>query len=276
MPAAVFSPPRKAEYLVLEAALPGRRASPVGVLLLDPASDRLLVKLREDWERFADPEDAEVLALLAEDLARQAEQLGASALIELLEDRLSNVLRLSERRSVVVGDLERALERLYERQVEGRPAEVAVLPFRTHLPVYSLRAAAGKFGPDQEVDVEPEGWIPAPAGLHGLEDYFACHVWGRSMEPRIPDGSLCLFRRIPAGSRQGKLVLVRRRSASESGGEFTVKRYRSQKAVSEEGGWRHARIVLEPLNPDYPVLELGPDEFQVIGEFVRVVPVEET
>ncbi len=276
MPAAVFSPPRKAEYLLLEVALPGRKAAAAGVLLLDPASDRLLLKLRRDWDRHADPEDAEVLALLGEDLARQAEQMGASALIELLEDRLSNALRLSERRSVVVGDLDRALERLYERHVEGRPAEVAVMPFRTHLPVYSLRAAAGKFGPDQEVEAEPEDWIPAPPGLRGLEDYFACHVSGRSMEPRIPDGSLCLFRRIPAGSRQGKLVLVRHRGASETGGEFTVKRYRSRKTLSEEGGWRHERILLEPLNPDYPVLELGPDEFQVIGEFVRVVPIEET
>jgi SOS-response transcriptional repressor LexA len=95
------------------------------------------------------------------------------------------------------------------------------------------------------------------------------------MEPRIPDGSLCLFRRIPAGSRQGKLVLVRHRAASETGGEFTVKRYRSEKTVTEEGGWRHTRIVLEPLNPEYPVLELGPDEFQVIAEFVRVIPVED-
>ncbi|MGC8791948.1 MAG: LexA family protein, partial [Bryobacteraceae bacterium] len=207
--------------------------------------------------------------------ASQAERMGAARLIALLEDQLSNTLRISERRWAVVGDFGRALDRLYEREIEGLRQPVPVIPFQTHLPVYSLRAAAGKFGPEHDVDAEPEGWIPVPAGLRPSLDYFACQVVGRSMEPRIPDGSLCLFRRITAGSRQGKLVLVRHRGASE-GGEFTVKRYRSEKTVTREGGWRHTRVVLEPLNPDYPVLELGPDDFQVIAEFVRVIPVEET
>jgi len=276
MAVSVMPAPCKAGYWVLEAALPGRSPIPAGILLLEEAADRLHLKLRSDWAIHASPEDAEVLGLLAEDLGEQAAQLGAAALMALLEDRLSNTLRISERRSAVVADFERALNRLYEREIEGIRERTPVVPFRTHLPVYSLRAAAGKFGPDQEVDIEPEDWIPAPAGVRPSEDYFACHVVGRSMEPRIPDGSLCLFRRIPAGSRQGKLVLVRHRAASETGGEFTVKRYRSEKTVTEEGGWRHTRIVLEPLNPEYPVLELGPEEFQVIAEFVRVIPVEDT
>lgn len=275
MAVSVLPPPRKAEYVVLQAALPGRPVVAAGILLLEPEADRLHLKLRSDWADRASPEDAEVLELLAADLATQAEELGGSALLSLLEDRLSNALRISERRPAVVGDFERALERLYAAEVEGARRTAPVVPFRTHLPVYSLRAAAGRFGPEQDVDAEPEDWIPLPEGLRPPEDYFACHVVGRSMEPRIPDGSLCLFRRIPAGSRQGKLVLVRHRGASE-GGEFTIKRYRSEKAVDGEGGWRHTRIVLEPLNPEYPVLELGPDDFEVIAEFVRVIPIEET
>jgi SOS-response transcriptional repressor LexA len=275
MAVSVMPAPVRANYWLLEAALPGRPPIPAGVLLVEEAADKLHIRLRPDWSGHADPEDAEVLELLAQELAEQAAQMGAAAFVALLEDRLSNALRISEPRSVVVADFERAVERLYEREVEGIRERAPILPFRTHLPVYSLRAAAGKFGPDQEVEVEPEDWIPAPPGVRPSEDYFACYVVGRSMEPRIPDGSLCLFRRIPAGSRQGKLVLVRHRAASETGGEFTVKRYRSEKTVTEEGGWRHTRIVLEPLNPEYPVLELGPDEFQVIAEFVRVIPVED-
>lgn len=275
MAVSLMPPPRKAEYVVLEAALPGRPITPAGVLLLEAEADRLHLKLRRDWAEWVAPEDAEVLELLAADLAAQADEIGGAALLALLEDRLSNALRLSERRTAIVADFRRALERLYAEEVEGARREAPVVPFRTHLPVYSLRAAAGKFGPEQEVDAEPEDWIPLPEGLRPPEDYFACHVVGRSMEPRIPDGSLCLFRRIPAGSRQGKLVLVRHRGASE-GAEFTVKRYRSEKIVEEEGGWRHMRIALEPLNPEYPVLELGPDEFEVIAEFVRVIPIEET
>jgi hypothetical protein len=37
---------------------------------------------------------------------------------------------------------------------------------------------------------------------------FVAHVEGRSMEPRIPDGSLNIFRAPVVGSRQGKIVLV--------------------------------------------------------------------
>ncbi|MDW8131640.1 MAG: S24 family peptidase [Bryobacterales bacterium] len=275
MAVSLMPPPKKAEYAVLRAALPGRPTLAAGILLLEPETDRLHIKLRTDWAGCAAPEDAEVLELLASDLAAQAEELGGAALLALLEDRLSNALQISERRPAVVADFERALERLYTAEVEGLRRSGPVLPFRTHLPVYSLRAAAGRFGPEQDVEAQPEDWIPLPPGLRPPEDFFACHVVGRSMEPRIPEGSLCLFRRMPAGSRQGKLVLVRHRGTAE-GAEFTVKRYRSEKVLDEEGGWRHTRIVLEPLNPEYPLLELGPEDFQVIAEFVRVIPIEET
>jgi hypothetical protein len=53
-------------------------------------------------------------------------------------------------------------------------------PFETHLPVYSLRAAAGKFGEGQEV-VE-EGWAKAE-GIGPLgPNMFVAHAVGRSME----------------------------------------------------------------------------------------------
>ena len=57
---------------------------------------------------------------------------------------------------------------------------------------------------------------------------------------------------------------------TDSSARYTVKRYTSRKDVSEEG-WQHTAIRLEPLNPDYQPLDLAPDEFQVIGEFVQVL-----
>jgi hypothetical protein len=99
------------------------------------------------------------------------------------------------------------------------------------------------------------------------------------MEPLIPDGSLCIFRHSVVGSRQGKLLLIQQVGASESGGEFTVKRYTSRKAETEEG-WRHAGIRLEPINPEFQAwnleasdLEDGP--YRVRGEFLGVLPYEE-
>jgi SOS-response transcriptional repressor LexA len=100
---------------------------------------------------------------------------------------------------------------------------------------------------------------------------FVVHVVGRSMEPRIQDGSLAVFRARPAGSRQGKAVLVWRRGASEGGGEFTVKTYSSRKRVTEDG-WQHQGIRLDPPNPDVVALDLDAGgDYQVLGELVRVL-----
>jgi hypothetical protein len=149
------------------------------------------------------------------------------------------------------------------------PERSRILPFVTHLPLFSLRAAAGRFGEDMEV--EPEDWVEAPPGLRLTQDMFVVRVVGRSMEPRIPDGSLAVFRYQPPGSRQGKVVLVWNRGASESGGEFTVKVYRSRKGPAENG-WRHEEIVLEPENPDFEPLHLDASaDYRVLGEFVRVL-----
>lgn len=273
-----FKPVRRAQYLVVELALPGRPKANAGVLLLDPESDTVHVKLRQDWDQVADPEDAEVLAHAEQELRQRGRELGAEQLLTGLEDALSNVLRISDRESIAVSDFSKALDRLYLRHVEGEQgAPVQVLRFETHLPLFSLRAAAGGFGADMEV--EAEEWLRAPEDLRLTPDMFVARVVGHSMEPLIPDGSLCLFRHDVVGSRQGKLVLIQNRSVSETGGEFTVKRYTSRKAQTEEG-WRHERIRLEPLNPDFEAWDLDPSEledgpYRVCGEFLRVLPYEE-
>jgi phage repressor protein C with HTH and peptisase S24 domain len=58
-------------------------------------------------------------------------------------------------------------------------------PFVTHLPVYSLAAAAGRFGHGQAVS--EEGWVQVN-GRRLDENMFVARVVGRSMEPMIPDG----------------------------------------------------------------------------------------
>jgi SOS-response transcriptional repressor LexA len=256
---------RVAAWWLVEAALPGRGAEPIGVLLHEPAGDSLHLKLRRDWETIADEEDAEVLRALADDLDRKARELGAAALLGLLEDTLSNTIRLSERREVLAADPERAVVRLYREHV---PA--SVLPFRTHLPRYTLRVAAGKFLDNDEVS--EEGWEEAPEDLRLTPDLFVAQIVGHSMEPQIPDGSLAVFRTGVRGSRQGRLVLVEDLGAGGTN-RYTVKRYRSEKASGDEGQWRHTRVRLESLNPEYPSWDLDPDEekYRIIAEFERVL-----
>jgi len=146
--------------------------------------------------------------------------------------------------------------------------------FKTHLPVYSLKAAAGYFGAGQEV--EPEGWIDASAMGRLDKDMFVARAVGRSMQPIIQDGDLCVFRANPPGSRQGKIVLVQYRGPAdpETGGAFTVKRYRSEKSESSDGQWQHERIVLEPLNGDFQPILLTREaegDVQVIAELAKVL-----
>jgi SOS-response transcriptional repressor LexA len=59
----------------------------------------------------------------------------------------------------------------------------------------------------------------------------------------------------------------------DTGGQFTVKVYDSEKQVTE-AGWKHARITLKPLNPAYEPIELNPSDVgdvRVLAEFVEVV-----
>lgn len=255
--------PRTGECLFLQLALPGRAVENAGVVLIDPSEDRLYLRLRRDWDEIADEEYAEVLELLEEDLSLKAKEMGAEACLRYLEDTLSNVVRLTPREAIQAADFESRARRLYREHVQ-----TAVRPFRTHLPVYSLRAAAGRFG--GEMEVEPEGYEEILDPMRLTDDMFVAHVTGRSMEPKIPDGSLCVFRWGVAGSRQGRLVLVENFGLSENQGRYTIKRYRSKKRASEDG-WEHARIVLEPLNPEFEPWELGPGDFRVLAEFLKVL-----
>jgi len=259
---------RLGKYSVVQTETLGGGLVNLGVLLEDPESDSLRLRFRRDLDSLGplvtEDDDLEVLSSLAEDLAQKAHELGAEKLFEYLEDTLSGAIRITDREEVLVSDFDRMLDRLYLKNVQSN-----VLEFRTHLPKYSLRAAAGKFLENQEVTAE--GWIEAPEGLRLEPDMFVAEIAGHSMQPTIPDGSLCVFRYGVTGSREGRLVLVEN---LETGGNnrYTVKRYRSTKSESE-GTWRHSRIRLESLNPEYPSWDLDPDEekYRILAEFLRVL-----
>lgn len=151
----------------------------------------------------------------------------------------------------------------------------AAEPYVRHIPVYSIRAAAGRFLENEEA--AEEGWVEAPGSLR--DGMFAIHVAGQSMEPTIPDGALALFVADPSGgplpgSREGKIVLAKLHEATdpEGGGSFTVKRFHSEKVVDDDGGWRHSRIVLQSLNREVADIELEPGmDVDVIAEFVSTI-----
>ena len=256
---------RPGEYSLLVSELPGHGLQTIGVLLLDPASNSLYIRLRRDWQAVGEEEDIEVLAELSGDLELLAQKEGGTAVLERLENEASQSLRVTDREAVTVRDFDRTLGELYREHV---PSEV--LQFRTHLPRFSLAVAAGPFLTNP-ADVSAEEWIEVPPDLRLDDDMFVARIQGHSMEPRIPDGSLCVFRRNVVGSRNGRLVLVRNSELADDD-QYTVKRYKSEKAMTEEG-FLQSRIRLESLNPAYPSWDLDPEEekYQVVAELVTVL-----
>jgi SOS-response transcriptional repressor LexA len=256
---------REGTFVLLEAALPERPPQNIGVFLLDPNANRAWIRLRGHYDDLADPDDVEVLEALSADLENRCAESGAQSCLEFLEDTLSNALRVSDRQAIAIDAFSRVLDRLYDEHVE----KLEVAPFRTHIPLYSLRAAAGSLG--EEMESAAEDWVRAPEGMRLSPDLFVAHVVGRSMEPRIPDGSLNLFRLHPAGSRQNKILLIQRFGVLDDTAHYTIKRYTSKKVSSGEDQWVHENIRLEPLNPEFEAWDVGPQDFAVVAEWLRVI-----
>lgn len=146
-------------------------------------------------------------------------------------------------------------------------------------PVVDLRFAAGTFSETQALEDGADDWVELPDWVRPQPGLFVAQVVGESMNRRIPNGARCLFRANPAGSRQGKVVVVQHRSIEdpETGGRYTVKIYASEKVPAEDGGWRHERITLRP-DSDRSVFEPieidvheGEDSFVVIAELLTVL-----
>lgn len=168
--------------------------------------------------------------------------------------------------------------------------EGLVLPFRrvrprrqdrykTCVPLLSLKAAAGGFSEEQSVEFED--WVDIKTSRKLRKGMFVAQVVGKSMEPRIPDGSYCLFSYPVLGTRSGRIVLAQHRDIQdpETGGTYTVKVYESVRVNVDDDGWRHAKIALKPINPAYQAIVLeniDEGELAVIAEFVEVLKADAT
>jgi SOS-response transcriptional repressor LexA len=161
--------------------------------------------------------------------------------------------------------------------LEEDPAQASVLPFRkvipqsqerykTCVPLITLQAAAGGWGDIQESILEPSEagveWIAWDGCPKFTEGMFVAQVCGRSMEPLIPDGCYCLFRRVDLPSSPERAVLVRYSGVvdSETGGQFTVKQYRAERG----------RVLLRAVNQEFGDIGVA-EGVRVIGEVVGVV-----
>lgn len=166
-----------------------------------------------------------------------------------------------------------------EKPAESRPMRIEPIvnddvKYIDFLPVYSIKAACGYFGEGE--DVNELGWMQVEGMGKLNRNMFVVQASGHSMEPRINDGDFCVFRANPAGSRQGKIVLVQHHNFYDSdySGAYSIKEYSSAKSYDEFGNWQHEKIELLPLNKDYTPIVINAEEaedFRVIAEFVGII-----
>ena len=143
------------------------------------------------------------------------------------------------------------------------------------VPIFDLKFAAGQFSEYQEADTFDH--VVLPDHLRASEGYFVARVDGDSMNKRIPPGAWCLFHFNPQGTRNGKIVVVQHRRISdpELGGQYTIKRYKSEKHFGEDGVVNSV-IVLKPesTNDKHEAIVLSAEdaeEMVVVAEFLTVV-----
>jgi len=144
------------------------------------------------------------------------------------------------------------------------------------VPIFDLAVAAGHFSEYQRIG--DYDWVQLPEFIRFSKDLFVAQVVGESMNKRIPNGSWCLFREGVSGSRQGKIVLVQHHEIYDEdlGGQYTVKRYESEKTASEDRGWVHSKVTLKPETTaagyeDIVISENDEESLRVIAEFVAVL-----
>jgi len=153
-----------------------------------------------------------------------------------------------------------------------------VKPYINSVPLVDIYAAAGEFS-ELQIAHEDFDWVELPINISAQKGYFVCQIIGESMNKKIENGSWCLFKANPVGSREGKIVLAKHYDIQDSafGAGYTVKSYHSEKNISEDS-WSHESIVLKPLSYDssFEEIVLSGDEInklQIVGEFITTLDI---
>lgn len=146
--------------------------------------------------------------------------------------------------------------------------------YTTHIPVYSIRAACGRF--EDEENAEIEGWIDvSQKSIKISKDLFIIHAKGDSMEPTIHDGDLCVFKWYDGSDIQDSIVLTQL-SANDSDydGLYTIKKFHAENSFDPYGHINNNKIELRSLNPKYHTITLGAstdNDLKTIGIFIKTL-----
>jgi len=167
-----------------------------------------------------------------------------------------------------------ALDHEHETRKKGKVLEL--IPYINSLPLLDMRAAADSQFPSKDgffADNTEYQFVPVKGGPFS-KDRFLIRAEGDSMEPKIPNGSLCLFRKDPGGSRNGKIVLCRIGGFAGDVPMAIIKTYHSERTPSAESLGEAKRIVLSSLNAAHKPIEITEGgDFSILGIFERLIEI---
>ena len=113
-----LAPGAQVQVLFLKTCLPNRPERNTGVFLLDPATGKLYLRIREDWDRLGNSEYAEGAAALGDNFMCWFAELGSRSgeeFLRSLENEFSSLLLLSDRRTITLeGSIRSTVDTLFE------------------------------------------------------------------------------------------------------------------------------------------------------------------
>lgn len=253
------------DFLLAQAVLPHSNSQDIGILLIH--ADRLYWRFRRDCaECFAS--EADWFKELPEYIRQIARQLGAQKCVEWLESTLSHMLRISARSPVLIEhSASMTVNRLYSNYIQP-----TVLPYRTHLPQYSMDGASIQFGSHR--CVEPECWVEVFTDLALTDDMFIVRLDDQSIVPGTEDASRCAFRSKVLDPWDGKRLLLKRNSESAADNyavEFCYRLGIAGPNVESDLARPPGSITLRPSGAGYGWLDASGNKIEVLGEFLFVI-----
>jgi len=161
-----------------------------------------------------------------------------------------------------------------EKEVKATQKQLDFEVVENMIPLYDFHAAAGDFS---EMQYEKNYSLIPVSEKYSDKDYFACKVLGDSMNRRIPNGSIALFKVYNGGSRNGKIMLIENTNKQDPdfNSQFTVKTYTSEK-IGDDENWEHGLIVLRPnsYDPSYKDITVTAEvaqDMRTVGEFIEIL-----
>ncbi len=169
---------------------------------------------------------------------------------------------------------------------ESQQQHVRIIPFRRgtpqrseryskFVPAYNIKAAAGPFG-EAIVPEQADEWLELLGDARITNKMLVVQADGKSMEPAIPDGALCLFEKAPLQSLQDKIALVIGHSAldPETGGKFVIKICKTQ-MDKDDFGEPVVKTELHSLNPEFkPIILDENSQIAGVAKFVGLLKEE--